>query len=174
MLTGPLNLFFGPFFRAYRAGPTRLDPLRIELGQRNEPTGLDGSVRFSNRAWRAGPKNESGFVGWPFSIPSRASSTTSWRAWHGRQVVVGSFLPSWTRTPARSRPPPPPAPTVRRVHHLRICRGSQALSGPGRSTQSSSMHLGFSVAGCGAHTILQRNEEGKESTYHIYALSERS
>jgi hypothetical protein len=44
------------FFRAKRAGPTRLGPLRTGLGQEIEPAGLDGSTRFSNRAWRAGPK----------------------------------------------------------------------------------------------------------------------
>jgi hypothetical protein len=30
--------------------------MRAGLGQKIEPVGLDGPARFSNRAWRAGPK----------------------------------------------------------------------------------------------------------------------
>jgi hypothetical protein len=40
--------------RAYRADLTRLGPLLAGLGQGNEPAGLNGSTRFSNRAWQAG------------------------------------------------------------------------------------------------------------------------
>jgi hypothetical protein len=42
--------FFGPLFRANRAGPARLGPLRAGLGQEVEPACLDGPARFSNRA----------------------------------------------------------------------------------------------------------------------------
>jgi hypothetical protein len=35
---------------------SRLGPLRAGLGQEIEPAGLYGPARFSNRAWRAGPK----------------------------------------------------------------------------------------------------------------------
>jgi hypothetical protein len=56
MLTGPYSPFFCPFFRAKRAGPARLGPLRAGLGQEIEPACLDSPARFSNRAWRAGPK----------------------------------------------------------------------------------------------------------------------
>jgi hypothetical protein len=48
--------FSAHFFRAKRAGPTHLDPLRAGLGQEIEPACLDGPARFSNRAWRGGPK----------------------------------------------------------------------------------------------------------------------
>jgi hypothetical protein len=41
MLIGPFNPFFGLLFRVYRTNPARLCPLRVELGQRNELTGLD-------------------------------------------------------------------------------------------------------------------------------------
>jgi hypothetical protein len=44
------------FFRAKRAGPSRLGPLRTGLGQRIKPAGLEVSARFPNRVWRAGPK----------------------------------------------------------------------------------------------------------------------
>jgi hypothetical protein len=54
MLTDPFSPLFGPFFRAKRVGPTRLDPLRAGLEQEIEPAGLDGPSRFYNRAWRAG------------------------------------------------------------------------------------------------------------------------
>jgi hypothetical protein len=64
MLTGPLSV---RFFRAKRAGPARLDPLRAELGQKIEPTCLDGPPRFYNHAWRAGPK-----MGWASLGPGRA------------------------------------------------------------------------------------------------------
>jgi hypothetical protein len=54
--TGPHSPFFGPFFRAKRAGPARLGPLRAGLRQEIEPACLVGPARFSNLAWRAGPK----------------------------------------------------------------------------------------------------------------------
>ena len=57
MLTGPFSPLFGPFFRAKRAGPARLDPLRAGLGQKIKPAGTAGPARFLaglHRA-RAGP-----------------------------------------------------------------------------------------------------------------------
>jgi hypothetical protein len=48
--------FSARFFRAKRASSARLGPLRAGLGQKIEPACLDGLARFSNRAWRAGPK----------------------------------------------------------------------------------------------------------------------
>jgi hypothetical protein len=48
--------FSARFFRAKRAGPARLDPLRAGLGQEIEPACLPDPARFSNHAWRAGPK----------------------------------------------------------------------------------------------------------------------
>jgi hypothetical protein len=48
------RLFLVCFFRAKRAGPTRLGPMRAGLGQKNEPAGLGGPARFSNRVWRVG------------------------------------------------------------------------------------------------------------------------
>jgi hypothetical protein len=48
--------------RAYQSaffvliGPGRLGTERAGFGQKNKPTGLEGLTRFSNRAWRAGPK----------------------------------------------------------------------------------------------------------------------
>jgi hypothetical protein len=56
VLTGPFSPLFGTFFRAKRVSPTRLGPLRAGLGQKIEPACLHGPARFSNRAWRAGPK----------------------------------------------------------------------------------------------------------------------
>jgi hypothetical protein len=56
VLIGPHSPLFGPLFRAKRAGPARLGPLRAGLGQKIELACLDGPARFSNRAWRAGPK----------------------------------------------------------------------------------------------------------------------
>jgi hypothetical protein len=44
------------FFRAKRTGPARLGLLRAGLRQEIELACLDGPARFSNRAWRAGPK----------------------------------------------------------------------------------------------------------------------
>jgi hypothetical protein len=46
--------YLARFFRAKRAGPARLGPLRAELGQEIEPACLAGPARFFNRAWRAG------------------------------------------------------------------------------------------------------------------------
>ena len=57
MLTGPFSPLFGPFFRAKRAGPARLGPLRAGLGQKLEHDGTAGPARFLaglHRA-RAGP-----------------------------------------------------------------------------------------------------------------------
>ena len=57
MLTGPFSPLFGPFFRAKRAGPARLGPLRVGLGQKIKPAGSAGPARFLaelHRA-RAGP-----------------------------------------------------------------------------------------------------------------------
>jgi hypothetical protein len=53
----PIRLarFSARFFRAKRAAPARLGPLRAELEQKIEPAGLDGPAQFSNRAWWAGP-----------------------------------------------------------------------------------------------------------------------
>jgi hypothetical protein len=56
MLFGPLSPLSARFFRAKRAGPTRLGPLWAELGQGIESAGLEGPTRFPNRAWWAGPK----------------------------------------------------------------------------------------------------------------------
>jgi hypothetical protein len=56
VLTDPLNPFLARFFRAKQAGSARLGPLWAGLRQENEPTGSNGPARFSNRAWRAGPK----------------------------------------------------------------------------------------------------------------------
>jgi hypothetical protein len=56
VLFGPYSPLFGPLFRAKRAGPARLGPLRAGLGQEIEPACLAGTARFFNRAWRAGPK----------------------------------------------------------------------------------------------------------------------
>jgi hypothetical protein len=49
MLFGPLSPLSARFFRAKRADPARLDPLRVELEQKIEPAGLEGPTRFSNR-----------------------------------------------------------------------------------------------------------------------------
>ena len=46
MLTGPFSPLFGPFFRAKRAGPARLGPLRAGLGQKLKPAGSAGPARF--------------------------------------------------------------------------------------------------------------------------------
>jgi hypothetical protein len=57
MLTGPFSPLFGPFFRAKRASPARLGPLRAGLGQKIKPAGSAGPARFLaglHRA-RAGP-----------------------------------------------------------------------------------------------------------------------
>jgi hypothetical protein len=48
--------FSARFFHAKRVGPARLGPLRAGLRQGIEPACLAGPARFSNRAWRAGPK----------------------------------------------------------------------------------------------------------------------
>jgi hypothetical protein len=44
VLTGPFSPLFDPFFRA---GPTRLGPLRAGLGQKIELAGSAGPARFS-------------------------------------------------------------------------------------------------------------------------------
>jgi hypothetical protein len=49
-LSARLARFSVRFFRAYRASLIRLGPLRAGLRQGNEPAGLNGSARFSNRA----------------------------------------------------------------------------------------------------------------------------
>jgi hypothetical protein len=57
VLTGPFSPLFDPFFRAKRAGPARLGPLRAGLGQKIKPAGTAGPARFLaglHRA-RAGP-----------------------------------------------------------------------------------------------------------------------
>jgi hypothetical protein len=57
VLTSPFSPLFGPFFRAKRAGPARLGPLRAGLGQKIKPAGTAGPARFLaglHRA-RAGP-----------------------------------------------------------------------------------------------------------------------
>jgi hypothetical protein len=46
VLTGPFSPLFGPFFRAKRAGPARLGPLRAGLGQKLKPAGSAGPARF--------------------------------------------------------------------------------------------------------------------------------
>jgi hypothetical protein len=46
VLTGPFSPLFGPFFRAKRAGPARLGPLRAGLGQKLKPAGTAGPARF--------------------------------------------------------------------------------------------------------------------------------
>jgi hypothetical protein len=56
MFFGPFSPLSARFFRAKRADLTRLGPLRAGLGQKIEPTGLEGPARFPNRAWRVGPK----------------------------------------------------------------------------------------------------------------------
>jgi hypothetical protein len=48
--------FSARFFRAKRAGPARLGPLRAGLRQEIEPACLADPARVFNRAWRAGPK----------------------------------------------------------------------------------------------------------------------
>jgi hypothetical protein len=45
MLTGPFSPLFGPFFRAKRASPARLGPLRAGLGQKIKPAGSAGPAR---------------------------------------------------------------------------------------------------------------------------------
>jgi hypothetical protein len=55
-LPARITRFSTRFFRAKRADSARLGPLRAGLGQEIEPACLDGSARFSNRAWRARPK----------------------------------------------------------------------------------------------------------------------
>jgi hypothetical protein len=57
VITGPFSPLLGPFFRAKRAGPARLGPLRAGLGQKIKPAGTAGPARFLaglHRA-RAGP-----------------------------------------------------------------------------------------------------------------------
>jgi hypothetical protein len=57
VLTDPFSPLFGPFFRAKRAGPARLGPLRAGLGHKIKPAGSAGPARFLaglHRA-RAGP-----------------------------------------------------------------------------------------------------------------------
>jgi hypothetical protein len=57
VLTGPFSTFSARFFRAKRAGPARLGPLRAGLGQKLEHDGTAGPARFLaglHRA-RAGP-----------------------------------------------------------------------------------------------------------------------
>jgi hypothetical protein len=56
VLFGPLSSLLARFFRAKRADPARLGPLRAGLGQRIKPAGSAGPARFTNRDWRAGPK----------------------------------------------------------------------------------------------------------------------
>ena len=56
MLTGPFSPLFGPFFRAKRAGPARLGPLRAGLGQEIEPACLEGPPDFLTVPSRPGPK----------------------------------------------------------------------------------------------------------------------
>jgi hypothetical protein len=46
VLTGPFSPLFGPFFRAKRAGPARLGPLRAGLRQKLKPVGSAGLARF--------------------------------------------------------------------------------------------------------------------------------
>jgi hypothetical protein len=46
VFTGPFSPLFGPFFRAKRAGPARLGPLRAGLGQKLKPAGSAGPARF--------------------------------------------------------------------------------------------------------------------------------
>jgi hypothetical protein len=46
VLTDPFSPLFGPFFRAKRAGPARLGPLRAGLGQKIKPAGSAGPARF--------------------------------------------------------------------------------------------------------------------------------
>jgi hypothetical protein len=57
MLTGPFSPLFGPFFRAKRADPARLGPLRAGLGQKIKPAGTADPARFlAGLHWaRAGP-----------------------------------------------------------------------------------------------------------------------
>jgi hypothetical protein len=54
MLIGPFSPLFGPFFRAKRAGPARLGPLRAGLGQKIKPAGTAGPARFLAGLHRAG------------------------------------------------------------------------------------------------------------------------
>jgi hypothetical protein len=49
MLFVPLSPLSARFFRAKRAGPTRLGSLRAGLGQGIEPMGLERTARFTNR-----------------------------------------------------------------------------------------------------------------------------
>jgi hypothetical protein len=46
VLTGPFSPLFGPFFRAKRAGPARLGPLRAGLEQKLKLAGTAGPARF--------------------------------------------------------------------------------------------------------------------------------
>jgi hypothetical protein len=55
-LPARIDRFSARFFRAKRASSARLGPLRAGLVQEIEPACLDGPVRFSNRAYRAGTK----------------------------------------------------------------------------------------------------------------------
>jgi hypothetical protein len=55
MFTSPYSPFLARFFRAKRAGPARLGPLRAGLGQEIEPACLDGPDRAQNGLGFTGP-----------------------------------------------------------------------------------------------------------------------
>jgi hypothetical protein len=50
MFTGPHSLLFGPLFRAKRADPARLGPMRARFEQKIEPVCLVGPDWFCKRA----------------------------------------------------------------------------------------------------------------------------
>jgi hypothetical protein len=74
VLTDPFSPLFGPFFRAKRAGPARLGPLRAGLGQKIKPAGSAGPARFLaglHRA-RAGPGGPFGHLWLGLGLSNRA------------------------------------------------------------------------------------------------------
>jgi hypothetical protein len=69
VLTGPFSPLFGPFFRAKRAGPARLGPLRAGLGQKLKPAGSAGPARFWPGFTGPGP----GRPVWPSLVVRKAA-----------------------------------------------------------------------------------------------------
>jgi hypothetical protein len=84
VLTGPFSPLFGPFFRAKRAGPARLGPLRAELGKKIKPADTAGPARFLAGLHRARPG-----PGGPFGHLYLSASTTQNQS--GRCFVSGGW-----------------------------------------------------------------------------------